>query len=1609
MRVRFWGVRGSIPTPLSSDTIGAKIGRAVLAALEAGVPADLLAVQDFVAGLPQIDGGTVGGNTTCVEVRSGDNLIIIDGGSGIRELGLHLMQSEFGRGQGEAHIFFTHAHWDHIMGWPYFVPAYIPGNRLHIYAVGASPRTFLDYQQNTPRYFPVDVDFMGADKQFVRLDEGRPVEIGNLRITNLAFPHPGISHGFRFEDDESVFVFSGDCEFKELGDAPLQRYVEFFRDADAVAFDSAYSLRDVFFSRVDWGHSSATIGVELAQRANAKRLITVHHDTNTTDGQVWDIARSAQQYAALKAVEGQPPVTVIPGYEGLTLELGQPLSFQLFEDELGGSTGLVQVSGGIDRLAAQTMQQRLAEALPRRSTVGRVVLDLSDLSTIDVASLQPLLAAQDSLRKRPLAIVAASPQVQRMLALAFGDDTIIDFFDTLDEAMRTAKQERGHLMLAGALLNGRYQLHSLEQHDNHLAIYSGRDTQLEQDIVAQVLDANLGYGERNRYLEFARRWRRVRHNNLLPVLDVVTTAGEQAVIFDPPQGQCYGDWAGIAGSDGRLPLNAAIEIADSILEALSVLHNQGLVLGGLRPCQVFISARNEIQLAPDWARASTSRFASAWLAPEQIRGEAGDARSDLYAFGLILYHLVMGRHPFDAETDALMTAHQLQSTPLNPRALRPEISRSLEHLMLKLLMKRPAERYNTAEEVRRALSVLAQAGTGFEQVVSAIQTSAEVVGRETEQRRLGEFLRLALSGHLQVIFLAGDVGIGKTAIAQWACNQARTQGARILYGRCLNVDTQVPYHPFIELIAAYARDTQGDQLRRLFASNPAVRHLTSLVPALSGYLPPYARAELAMGSVDQPSEAEQRNLLSRALVELFSTVALNEPVIVLIDDLHWADGETLRVFNYIVQSLAPDLPVLFLTTYRNNELPAGHPLPRIRQVLSRSAAFHELQVGPLTAGAVRQQLSNLLERPVPEAVAAAITRTTEGNPLFVEEIARSLVQEERVPASGQEWDPDAIAALTLPDSILGALQSRLRHLSPDAMATIELAAVIGDPFRFETLRAVSGSGEAALLSHLDEALRLQLVRDTGRTDELSFTHRLIHYVLLNGITPLQRRRMHRRVANALEASFTPDGRSLETAEQLAHHFNASGDSDKAVRYLVMAGQRAQQVRALSAASHHFQHAMRLLHEVDVPDALALDVYLGLAETQFIETHYGEAQANYETALTMLNEVGRETLAANVMRRIAQSLDRRGEYQAAQHWRERALERLRSSATAWPELQAMILTDIGSALFHNGERDAAERRYQEALDLIGDGNYPVVEAGLHTRLGMLYYDRREFERARNAVEHALQSQLIVQDMSGVARAHNTLARVFRFKEDMAAAEHHARESLRTAERIGDLHNLMYALDTLAQLAVQQGEFAAAEAHARRMHELADTAGELRQAAIAAQLLGLVCVESAQWDTATEHLLNSLLLTRHLGSTDINLWSYTLMAESWLGRGNLDQARLWADQAIDESDNQASINQLSSTAAAHVVFARIAASQQRYAEAERHFDAALSAAMQVPDYFLAARTYFYMARMEADRGTPDQATGYLEAAEEIFAKLSAHHYLGYIRQLRDALHAAPASSA
>lgn len=322
MKVRFWGTRGSIPVALTAPQIRAKLISAFTRAIGQQLD-DAERITHFVDHELGFDiAGTFGGHSSCVQIeaappQSGEH-VICDMGSGARPLGQDMI-TRYGFAGGQTyHVFMSHLHWDHIMGFPFFTPAYIPGNRIVIHGCHAELEHAFRRQQAAPS-FPVEFTQLAANIEFDTLRAGESRDIAGFRVTPKKQLHGGDSYGYRFERDGKVVIYTTDSEHKLDNAEERDGFADFFRDADMVIFDAMYSLADAISVKADWGHSSNIVGVELCQLAGARRFCMFHHEPASDDAAIASLLVETRRFEEITREDA--PLEVLTAYDGLEVVL----------------------------------------------------------------------------------------------------------------------------------------------------------------------------------------------------------------------------------------------------------------------------------------------------------------------------------------------------------------------------------------------------------------------------------------------------------------------------------------------------------------------------------------------------------------------------------------------------------------------------------------------------------------------------------------------------------------------------------------------------------------------------------------------------------------------------------------------------------------------------------------------------------------------------------------------------------------------------------------------------------------------------------------------------------------------------------------------------------------------------------------------------------------------------------------------------------------------------------------------------------------------------------------------------------------------------------------
>ena len=462
------------------------------------------------------------------------------------------------------------------------------------------------------------------------------------------------------------------------------------------------------------------------------------------------------------------------------------------------------------------------------------------------------------------------------------------------------------------------------------------------------------------------------------------------------------------------------------------------------------------------------------------------------------------------------------------------------------------------------------------------------VGRGAEVRQLQAAWERAAAGTAQRVFIAGEPGIGKTTLAGSLAATAHADGGAVLLGRC-DSDALTPYQPFVEALRRFVQTCSAGCLARQSQSD--LREVGRLVPELAARMPGLTPL--------LPAEDADRFTLFEAVTSFLVTVATAHPLVVVLDDLHWADQPTCLLLRHLVRR-APQAPILIVGTYRDVDLTAAHPLTEVLADLRREQSVErmplrgldEMEIGTLVNAMAGEHLGTDAT-----AVVDALHRETGGNPFFLREVVRHLQGSND---SAADWgDSLASGEAGLPESVREVVGRRVSKLSDIASGTLALASVVGATFDVDILQAVGELDESEVLDAVDEAAAAGLIAEVPRQPGwYTFSHTLIREVIYASLSTARRLRVHRAIGEALEAR---TGADVASHQVLAHHFLEAGASggaqEKAIRYSEAASAAAMEHLAYEEAVTYLERALDVLTQSDEPDAttrLDLLVLLGHA-------------------------------------------------------------------------------------------------------------------------------------------------------------------------------------------------------------------------------------------------------------------------------------------------------------------------------------------------------------------------------------------------------------------------------
>lgn len=782
------------------------------------------------------------------------------------------------------------------------------------------------------------------------------------------------------------------------------------------------------------------------------------------------------------------------------------------------------------------------------------------------------------------------------------------------------------MFYTGQTINKRYKICELLGEGGTSLVYKAEDHKTGTPVAVKFMKEKVT----TRFIEDIIRFKReieivkkLDHPNIIKVYEVGEYENKPFIITELLEGESLDVFI---MNKGSLPLELSLEIVRQLATALSYIHSMGIVHRDLKPGNIFITEKKgEISLKLfDFGIAYILELGEIDVG-EEIAGTFGfmspeatgllnkrvDERSDLYSLGVIMYTLLCGAQPFKGEEINKLLHQQVALIPQELNRVNKKIPATINKITMKLLLKDPDARYQSAEgllhDIEKYLKGEINFTPGYKDLRVRLKYNTKPIGREEELRKIKAGFAKARKGFGNMVLIGGEAGIGKSSLLEEVSKYLYGEDAFFICSRCLDQQSKAPYQPFKDLIDDYMRQIEKNSPQRLQQEleslNQAAGNFKEILIGLNPHLEKYiGRAEKIM-----PLEPERENQrLLMVLSDFFIKLRQKDCTMVfLLEDLHWADNGSLNLLLEILKKIEP-VKLLVIGTYRDNEIEKDHGLESIRlEAKTRELPFKEIKLAPLDPYMLNNLISALLGENIENlhGLTDFIYKKTRGNPFFAINLLRELIEKGAVIWIDGLWRIDwpVIKTLAVSSSVLETILKRTEGLSSQQNSLLIKAAVIGRELDIALLDKISGLSMDRMVEHIDGFIAMEFLEKGKDRGKLIFVHDRIRDVFYQKLDSEEKRKIHLSVAKALEEKHQPD--TERVLFELVHHYTEAGNEDKILEYIIPAAGKAKSAYANEEAISYYSTAIGLFEKRNLKGSAGwlhcceslVDVYLTIGK------------------------------------------------------------------------------------------------------------------------------------------------------------------------------------------------------------------------------------------------------------------------------------------------------------------------------------------------------------------------------------------------------------------------------
>jgi tetratricopeptide (TPR) repeat protein/tRNA A-37 threonylcarbamoyl transferase component Bud32 len=1114
------------------------------------------------------------------------------------------------------------------------------------------------------------------------------------------------------------------------------------------------------------------------------------------------------------------------------------------------------------------------------------------------------------------------------------------------------KREKVSSSVPEHLQNGRYAVLKKLGEGGKGVVYKARDTVLNRVVAIKMLKTGVTEGEGySRFLTEAQAVGKLNHPNVVSIHDIGKEDSKQFFVLEFVDGESLRDLMETY-PEGKCDIQVALRIGMDVCNALQYAHSHEVLHRDIKPENVMITKDGTAKLMdfglakilnrPRITQEGIIVGTVAYVAPENALGKGADARSDLYSFGAVLYEALTGRPPFPGEDPVKVIFGHVHDYPIPVSRLNPKVPPALADCVMRLLEKDPEKRYQTAADLLGELREIAGEFAGKISAPSvkppagvtvyrqAVTREAPLIDRAEEMNSIREAVDRTLCGEGGLVFISGEAGIGKTRLTREASAYAHLRGVKVLDGRYTALFSAESVPPFVlwsEVIKGYVVTSAPEQVWRVIGLYPA--EICKLVPEVKQKL-------VAVPQSVPISPEHERHRLFEAVSQFVNNISNENPLLVILDDLQWADQSSLLLLHYLAQGIH-DEPLLILCAYRDGDIDEKHPLSPILTELNRERLPQTISLKRLSFVEIMDMIKQTLEQEdVSEEFCQLVYEKTRGNPFFVEEVVKSLKEDQIIYREENKWKIKSVSSIEFPKSVKSVVRSRIQKLDDECQNVLVTASVIGERFTFEALREVSGIDENKLYEVMEKILKTGLIKENVilGEDVYSFVDIIVRDVLHEEVSHLRRKRLHSAVGFALEKVYSK--KIEQHFGELARHFLEGGDESKAFDYFFKAGEKAEKMYAHDEAFSYFNHALELIRneedavqqEADLTEKLgdikgwigesdacieywnrSLRLWDQLNDRKSISRLNGkmahmlwetvgnkeEASRRHQMALEILEKEPETVELAILYEDLSRMLWRSGKHAESLPWAQKAFAIAQKSGDA--EVLARCYASLGALSLFEGEYDRASQYLEQGVKIAVDNNC-VASLRLYQNLGNVYFAKGDFQRSFETCQRAFELAKKVGDILWTAMNGYLLASIYVFMGEMQKAVALYEEALVLDKKAKNSTHIATIMTGLGQCYCLMGEWDRSLQFLNEGLELSQKIGDYQVSGIANKWLGELYVDMENFAQAERYLDEANSIFERAGDKTGQLCEvYPTLSRIYLTRGEVGRARELIEKAYE----------------------------------------------------------------------------------------------------------------